>query len=129
MSGKNPNLTVVTAADSGATKPPHPSGREGLALWHRFLAKFRISDPDDLELLLLACEQLDQAAALRLDTEREGRLLPAGNGYKENPAVRLELHCRGFVARTLRQLGAAVRRHHQQRGPGRPGHGGVGWTP
>jgi hypothetical protein len=84
MSGKNPNLTVVTAADSGATKPPHPSGREGLALWHRFLAKFRISDPDDLELLLLACEP---------------------------------------------QLGAAVRRHHQQRGPGRPGHGGVGWTP
>jgi hypothetical protein len=128
MAGKTPNLTVVTAANDGA-KPPRPLQQDGRALWNRFLEKFRVGDPDDLELLCLAAEQLDQAAMLRQDVDREGRLIATANGLRENPAVKLELQCRSFVARTLRQLGASVRRHHQQRSPGRPGHGGVGFIP
>jgi hypothetical protein len=104
-------------------KPSRPLGKHGSSLWHRILTEYQLEDAGGLELLLLACEQLDRCEVMRAQIDKEGEVLPTRNGVREHPLLRYELQARAFVGKTLLKLGLNVEPLRPL--PGRP----AGWMP
>jgi len=79
------NVTLLPPAE-GPPTPPRPLGPEGRRLWARVwdAGKTWVSPGSDLDMVLLACETLDERVALRL------RLLQAGDAadWRERVALR-----------------------------------------
>jgi hypothetical protein len=94
-------------------------------LWDRVLSEYDIADVAGKELLVLACQSLDRAEALREAIDRDGELLATRTGgLREHPGIKPELANRAFVAKTLIKLGLDV--EPLRPGPGRP-TGAHGW--
>jgi hypothetical protein len=87
------------------------------------LAVKSIQDAGGRELLVLACQQLDRAEALKAQIDQEGEVVQTRNGPRDHPALRHELQARAFVAKTLLRLGLNVEPLRPV--PGRP----AGWMP
>ena len=127
MGKKPPPLHLVTAATAKAPPPPRALGKHGSGLWRRVLGEYDISDVGGLELLALACEELDRAEDLKAQINADGLVIKTRTGMKEHPSLRRELAARAFIAKTLLKLGLNVEPLHPS--PGRPGGAGSGWVP
>jgi hypothetical protein len=115
---KKPDLKIVKPADTG-NNPPRALGHHGQGLWDRVLSEYDIADAAGKELLVLACQGLDRAEALREAIDRDGELLATRTGgLREHPGIKPELANRAFVAKTLIKLGLDV--EPLRPGPGRP---------
>jgi hypothetical protein len=103
-------------------KPTRKLGKHGAVLWRNILDEFDIHDAGGLEMLALACQQLDRAEDCRETIDRDGALIRSKNGPREHPLLRHELAARAFVARTLQRLGVNVEAI-------KPVGSGIGWIP
>jgi hypothetical protein len=119
-----PPLTLVGPGTT-APPPPRPLGPPGLALWNRIQAEYAIRDSGGIELLTLACEAIDRAAALAACIDADGLTLRTRTGIRAHPALRDELAARALAARLLVKLGVTT---EPIKLPGRPS-GGLGWIP
>jgi hypothetical protein len=106
-------------------KPIRKLGKPGTGLWRSVVDEYDISDAGGLEMLSLACQQLDRAEACRAAIDRDGEMIRGKNGMREHPLLRHELAARAFVTRTLQRLGLNV---EAIKPVGRPAHG-IGWVP
>jgi P27 family predicted phage terminase small subunit len=97
-------LSVVTG-DQPPVKPPRKLGKHGAQLWRNLMSEFQIDDSAGLEMLALACEQLDRAQECREQIDRDGLMLRTKHGPKDHPLLKAELSARAFVCRTLQRLG------------------------
>jgi hypothetical protein len=105
-SPKTPSLTVVGEGPENGLKPPRKLGPAGGSLWARIQSEYAITDVGGVELLCLACQALDRAEALADAIARDGEVIHSRTGIpKTHPAVKDELACRSFVAKTLQKLG------------------------
>ena len=109
-------LVPPTGTSNGA--PPRKLGAFGANLWQRILSEYEIEDAAGLELLTLACQQLDRAESLRAQIDAEGEVIKTQRGKRDHPALRHEIQARAFVAKTLLRLGLNVEPLRPQ--PGRP---------
>ena len=101
------NFRVITG-ERPAAKPPRKLGRHGADLWRKVMREYEIDDAAGLEMLALACQQLDRAEECREQIDRDGLMLRTKNGPKDHPLLKAELSARGFVCRTLQRLGLTV---------------------
>jgi hypothetical protein len=99
-----PKLTVVSG-DRPAVKPPRKLGRHGVQLWKIVMRDYVIDDAADLEMLALACEQLDRAQECRDQIDTDGVVIRTKHGLKEHPLLKIELAGRAYVTRALQRLG------------------------
>jgi hypothetical protein len=121
---KTPAKTALSMAPAGIA-PPRRLGADGTDLWVRVMSEYRIEDTGGIELLAQACAALDRAEALSAAIEQDGAVLRTESGPRSHPAVKDELACRAFVARTLERLGLNV---EAIKPPGRPTTP-RGWVP
>jgi hypothetical protein len=91
--------------------------KAGQALWRDVHREYVIADVQGLELLCLACEQLDNAAAMQTQIDAEGLTVRTQTGIRDHPLLRHLIASRSFVAKALTKLGIDPA---PQRGPGRP---------
>jgi hypothetical protein len=104
---KKPTLTVVGAPPS--TISPHRKlDPSGAGLWRAVMTDYEIVDAGGLEMLLLACEQLDRAEACRAAIDADSEVIRSKSGAREHPLIKAELSARAFVVRTLARLGLDV---------------------
>ena len=122
---KEPPFRIFSDSDStekeATSSAPHPSrplGQHGQRLWDQITAEFVVEDSPGLELLTSACAMVDRAEQLADCISRDGPVVRGPNGVRSHPAIREELSCRSFTARTLRQLGVTL--EPLRSGPGRP---------
>jgi hypothetical protein len=127
MAKNPPSLKVVPAAGALGPEPARPLGQHGRGLWDRIMSEYRLEDSGGVEMLLQACQQLDEAEELREAVVRDGAVVMSRYGPKEHPALKLELACRSFVVRTLHRLGLDVEPIRSS--VGRPPGGFGGRTP
>ena len=103
-----------------------PLSKTGRTLWDAVFKEYDIGDAGGKELLLQACEALDQAASMRRAIDKDGELITTRNGsLREHPLLKPELARKTFVVRTLARLGLNV---EPLRSVGRPLRGGTGIT-
>jgi hypothetical protein len=103
---KKLTLKLVEPASHEAPKPPRKLGKFGSALWSRVQTEYAIADSGGIELLVQACATADRAELLAESIERDGAVVYGRSGApKSHPAVKDELACRAFIARTLERLG------------------------
>ena len=95
-------FSVITGGQP-AVKPRH-----GGQLWRQVINEYEIDDAAGLEMLALACQQLDRAEECREQIDRDGLMIRTKTGPKDHPLLRSELSARGFVCRTLQRLGLNV---------------------
>ena len=100
-------LTVVTQ-DQPSPKPARTLGEAGASLWSSVMREYAIADAGGVEILLLACQALDRAEALREQIDRDGEVIRAKGIIRDHPALRHELSNRAFVCRSLQRLGLDV---------------------
>jgi Phage terminase, small subunit len=100
-------LRVVTGQSPG-TKCSRKLSKPGAALWRDTLAEYEISDCAGLEMLALACQQLDRAEECAQRIDRDGLMVSTRHGPKEHPLLKAELSARSFVVRTLARLGLSL---------------------
>jgi hypothetical protein len=94
-------------------------------LWRRVQREYAIRDSGGLELLYQICAARDRLAELDAAISDSGVLVQTRTGLKGNPALRDELACRAFIARSLARLGVTSEPLHS---PGRPATGlGITW--
>jgi hypothetical protein len=124
MSSPKSPLTLVGPGTT-APAPPRTLGAPGLALWNRIQLEFSILDSGGAELLCLAAESLDRAAALAACIDADGLSIRTRNGIKANPLLRDELAARALAARLLVRLGVTS---EPLKAAGRP-PAGLGWIP
>jgi hypothetical protein len=115
-------LALVTGERSIAD-PPRKLGKHGAHLWHTILRGYEIDDSAGLEMLALACEQLDRAEQYRAQIDRDGLMIKSRQGPKDHPLLKAELAACSFVARSLMRLGLA-----DIKAMGRP-PSSLGWLP
>lgn len=85
------------------TPPPHLSPATK-RFWRSVVQEF-VLEQHDLQLLRLACENLDGAEAARQQVAREGRIfLDAKGRPKSHPAVSQHRDCSVIATRILREL-------------------------
>ena len=113
---KTPPLSIVSG--EAGISPPRPLSHEGKALWDRVQHEYMVQDTGGCELLCLAGEALDRAQSLGAAIEKDGPVVYTRTGVpKTHPAVKEELACRAFVAKTLERLGVTT---ETVKSPGRP---------
>jgi hypothetical protein len=125
MVRKSP-LKIVRKPESSGLQPPRTLGEPGRNLWERIVAHYDLTDAGGAELLLLACQSLDRAEALRTQIDTDGEIQYVKNVPKAHPAIRDEINCRKFIAATFSRLGLAL--EVPTRPVGRPPIGGYGIT-
>src|SRR5262245_16781504 len=118
-----PPLHLVPPAPAIEDTPPRTLSHHGASLWNRIMCEYAITDAGGRELLVLACQQLDRAEALKAQIDAEGEIVQSRHGPRDHPALRHELQARAFVAKTLLRLGLNVEPLRPV--PGRP----AGWMP
>ena len=122
---KNQPLTLVQPSTTNRS-PPRQLGASGVELWRTVQSQFAIDDAGGVELLTLACETLDLAAALAASIERDGVTVYTNRGSpKPNPAVKDLIGARALTARLLQRLG--ITDEVVKPAPGRPPQP-TGWT-
>lgn len=72
------------------------------------MVEYDICDAGGRELLALACQALDRAERLREQIDLDGEVIRTHGMVRNHPALKDELACRAFVARTLARLGLDV---------------------
>jgi hypothetical protein len=77
-------------------------------LWKRVSKEYEFNDAGGVELLTLACLSLDRAEALREQIDEDGEVVYIKGVPRSHPAIRDEINCRAFIARSLSRLGLAV---------------------
>ena len=112
-------LRMVTATPT-TIKPARKLGEHGSKLWTTITQEYEIVDAGGIEMLTLACQQLDRAEALRKQIDADGEIVKGTNGPKEHPGLRHELAARAFVVRTLHRLGLDVEPLNKVGRPGGP---------
>jgi len=101
--------------------PPRPLQEHGLAFWNRIIGEFEITNPGDLEQILLASETVDTLTSIAVRLAEDGLTLDNGKG---NPLLRDQLGGRAFVARVVQRIQANSK---PKRRVGRPG-GDIYWA-
>lgn len=87
-----------------ATKPPKHLSPARQTLWKHLVAEYEL-EPQDLELLRLACEALDRCEEARQVLAAEGSFTTDRyGGRKVHPAVGVERDSRLAAARLFREL-------------------------
>ena len=107
----------VVPIDPPVSAPPRSfQGEARSALWQRVQSSYLIGDVGGIELLLLACETTDRAAALRAAIDADGvTLISASGAMREHPGLRARAGLPGFsgkdaaASRTGRRANAAHR--------------------
>jgi hypothetical protein len=120
---RKPPLTLVDPNATGA-KPPRPLSGEGMALWRRVTAAYRIDDEGGIELLVQSCEAEDRLKEIAVQIKDDGLTIRSKTGLREHPLLKVELGLRAFIVRTLARLGIVF---ETVKTPGRPG-GFACWT-
>jgi hypothetical protein len=123
---KKPRIHLVSDTDKAHASGPQPLatlGKAGRTLWDQIAAEFDISDINTRAMLSLICESTDRAARLRAAIDATGEVIMIRGVPKAHPAIRDEIACRAFIARTLARMGLepTVSR-------GRPGGANCGYT-
>jgi phage terminase small subunit len=99
-----PTMQLVGTSFHRGPIPPRPLGKEGRACWDRMVDVFDYEE-NQLEQLVLACEQIDRAEELAEAIRRDGVLITRSNGSpRENPLLKLETASRALAARLLSKL-------------------------
>jgi hypothetical protein len=120
-------LKVVRSARSATgNEPPRSLDNHGRSLWNRIVNEYDVSDAGGRELLLLACQALDRAEALRAQIDAEGEVQKVKGVLRDHPALKHELQNRSFVAKALDRMGLNL--EVPVRSVGRPPIGGYGVT-
>jgi hypothetical protein len=103
-----PSLTSLNLTSS-TIPPPRKLGLHGLNLWISIQSAYRIDDAGGIELLALACAQLDRVESLAEQIRADGEVFRDGIGKPTvHSAVKDELAGRAFIARTLERLGVTT---------------------
>ena len=124
MAKATTKLKVVRSATGN--EPPRTLGDHGKNLWNRIVSEYDVSDAGGRELLLLACQSLDRAEALREQIDREGEVQKIKGVLRDHPALKHELQNRSFIAKALARMGLNL--EVPVRPVGRPPIGGYGIT-
>lgn len=91
---------------NGITPEPPPNlGERGAAFWRTIMGDYELDQPDEAELLLETCRQLDLLEALQEVIDREGVLAESSQGIRCHPAVTELRQARLAAARLLAALG------------------------
>ena len=86
--------------------PPRDLSGPGRDLWDRITQEFHIDDSAAQEVLLQVCESVNQLEIIAARLRKEGELIPDGKGgHRSHPNLREQILLRGFVCKTLRNLG------------------------
>jgi hypothetical protein len=117
-------LKVLPGATSH--EPPRTLGDHGKNLWLRIISEYDVSDAGGRELLLLTCQALDRAEALREQIDREGEVQKIKGVLRDHPALKHEFQNRSFIAKALARMGLNL--EVPVRPVGRPPIGGYGVT-
>jgi hypothetical protein len=112
---------TLSAIPARPLAPPRPLGKDGQRVWEQIQREYQITDTGGIEVLAQICAAVDRAEQLSEAIERDGLLVPTGNGtaMRGHPAIKDELVCRNFIVRSLQRLGVNVS-VVPPRGPGRP---------
>jgi hypothetical protein len=102
-----PQLTAITPS-SPVTPPPPPRDLAGPGrdLWDRVTREFTIDDSASQELLQQCCEAVNRLEAIAARVRTDGEVISDGKGgHRSHPSLRDEILNRGFICKTLRNLG------------------------
>jgi hypothetical protein len=95
-----PSLAVTPPA------PPRELSGPGRDLWDRITKDFIIDDSGAQEVLQQVCESVNQLESIAARLRKEGEVIPDGKGgHRSHPNLREQILLRGFVCKTLRNLG------------------------
>jgi hypothetical protein len=106
--GRKPKLSIVAEPSANQAIPLRTLGAPGRKLWDRVMSEYAIEDSAGAEMLLLGCEALDRAEALRAEIDRDGGIIRSRGVVRDHPGLKHELANRAFVVRTLGKLGLDV---------------------
>lgn len=120
------SVKILGRPDLNIPKPARTLGKAGANLWARIVEEYDVGDAGGKELLLLACECLDRAEALRKLIDEEGEVQTVNGVMRDHPGLKHELQNRSFVAKALARMGLNL--EVPVRPVGRPVRGGLGVT-
>ncbi|NQU20945.1 MAG: P27 family phage terminase small subunit [Candidatus Nealsonbacteria bacterium] len=108
-----------------APAPPVKWSKTAKRFWLDVHKQFVLEEPQHVELLRAACQQLDRADAARAVVDKGGVvLLDRFKQVKPNPAVDMERQAHLAFLRLARELGLDVELPGETRGHRRAGTGG-----
>jgi hypothetical protein len=86
--------------------PPRELSGPGRDVWDRITKEFTIDDSAAQEVLQQVCEAVNRLEAIAARVRADGEVIPDGKGgYRSHPSLRDEILNRGFICKTLRNLG------------------------
>jgi hypothetical protein len=103
-----PSSKLAASLAASGIAPPRRLGADGTDLWVRVMSEYKIEDTGGIEILAQCCAALDRAEALAAAIIEDGCVIRGDNGLRSHPAVKDELACRAFIARSLERLGLNV---------------------
>jgi hypothetical protein len=101
MAHRTPESPPLVALVGKSPVPPGKLGDAGQALWDAIHSAYHITDRGGIELLMQAAVVADRAAQLAAEIERDGVAAKAG-------LVKLEIACRAFISKQMRELGLNI---------------------
>jgi hypothetical protein len=101
-----PPLTIAKPAPVTPPPPPRELSGPGRDLWDRIMRDYAIDDCASQEALQQACEALNRLEGLAARIREDGELIADGKGgRRSHPSLREEILNRGFICKTLKNLG------------------------
>jgi hypothetical protein len=102
-----PSPSMITPSPP-VTPPPPPRELSGPGrdVWDRITREFHIDDCAAQEVLQQVCEAVNRLEAIAARVRTDGEVISDGKGgYRSHPSLRDEILNRGFICKTLRNLG------------------------
>jgi hypothetical protein len=102
-----PTPSMITPSPP-VTPPPPPRELTGPGrdVWDRITREFHIDDSAAREVLQQVCEAVNRLEAIAVRVRTDGEVIPDGKGgHRSHPSLRDEILNRGFICKTLRNLG------------------------
>jgi hypothetical protein len=102
-----PSLTTISPSPPATPpSPPRDLSGPGRNVWDRVTKEFVIDDAAAQEVLQQVCEAVNRLEAIAARVRTDGEVIPDGKGgYRSHPSLRDEILNRGFICKTLRNLG------------------------
>jgi hypothetical protein len=101
-----PPLAIAPSSPVIPPSPPRELSGPGRDLWNRVVVEFTIDDCAAQEVLLQCCESVNRLESIAARVRIDGEVIPDGRGgHRSHPSLRDEILNRGFICKTLRNLG------------------------
>jgi len=94
------------AADAAGIRKGVTLSGPGRDVWDRITREFHIDDCAAQEVLQQVCEAVNRLEAIAARVRTDGEVISDGKGgHRSHPSLRDEILNRGFICKTLRNLG------------------------